>query len=335
MFKDKFPKDFNIFSDLKTHYFMSYSTNKEKLYTHSATLNNNFLKDLKSQVEEKYDLPLDTFETEKEVDDKVYTFSEEDKVGLKFYKEILTMLKINATTPNEPGNIIKQATKIPTPSNLKFIISHFQTATGDNILIFTKQDRIGVPNKKRAWKYNGKDDFNVVDLENIYLFNSFPTCIFINENIYVIDYKGFIEIFGFKQHLEKHVDEVREMLEDSGIISNMPTYKDSFKQYRYFNALTKIPNDSQVVSKFIKSNAPDIKKITSEYEVHFEFDSSKHNFRIQKEEGIKILVRLLSDRAGFNLAKDFITYPSRESIKRKPTPTVKKKKLQPKKSAKQ
>lgn len=327
MFKDEFPSDFNISSDIQTHYLISYSNNKEKLYTHSAALNNTFLDDLRIQVEKKYELPLDNFETEKEIDDKVYVFSEKDKAGLKFYKEILNMLKIKSTIPGEPRNVIVQATKMPTPSKLKFIISHFKTSSGDDILLFTKQDRIGIPNKKKAWKYNGKDDFKVVDLDNIYLFNSFPTCIFINEKIYVIDYKGFIEIFGYKQHLEKHVNEVIKMLDKSKIISNMSNFKDSFTKYRYFNALTKIAKDSTIVTDFIISNDDDIKKITSDYEVHFDYDPTNNNFKLHNEEGIKILVRLLSDRAGFNLAKDFITYPSSDSIKRKPITKVNKKNI--------
>ncbi|MFJ5766765.1 Kiwa anti-phage protein KwaB-like domain-containing protein [Lysinibacillus sp. NPDC093210] len=317
MFKDKLPKDFDMLTDLQAHYLMSYSPNKEQLFMHSANLDSNFLKDLKSNVADKYELPLDTFETEKEIDDKVYIFPPKDKDGLKFSKEILDVFKITTGTIIGSNNSITTATKIPTPTNLKFIISHFKTNSGNNVLIFSRQDRIGVPNKKKAFKFNGNDDFNIVNIDDIYLFNPFPTCIFINEDIYVIDYKGFIEIFQYKQHLTTYVNDVIEMLEKSAIISNMSSYKTSFGKYRFFNALTKIDKDPNAVLKFVKSNAADIQKITTEYEVHFNYDSTQNNFHILDEEGIKILVRLLSDRTGFNLANTFIMYPSRETITRK------------------
>ncbi|MGK4115696.1 Kiwa anti-phage protein KwaB-like domain-containing protein [Lysinibacillus capsici] len=316
MFKDKFPKDFDILKDLKTHYLMSYSSDNKKLLTHSANLEKSFLDELKIQFESKYDLPIETFETEKEIDDKVYLFLEKDKAGLKFYKEILTLLNIKKFNID---NAISQANKIPNPSKLKFIISHFETKSNDHILIFTRQDRIGIPNKKKAFKFNGKEDFKEVTIDDIYLFNTFPTCIFINEEIYVIDYKGFIEIFQYKEHLKNHVNDVVDMLESSSIITNMNHFKDSFKKYRFFNALTKIDKDPKNVSQFVKSNANDIEKITREYEVNFKYDSKNNNFEIGNEEGIKILVRLLSDRTGFNLAKDFILYPTRETINRKKT----------------
>lgn len=319
MFKEKFPEDFNISSDLQTHYLMSYTLKNKKLLTHSANLDKSFLDDLKVQLETKYDLPIDTFETEKEFDDKVYSFEEKDKTGLKFYKEILNLLNIKKDANDKEDNLISQANKIPSPSKLKFIISHFKTKSNNHILIFTRQDRIGVPNKKKAFKFNGQADFKEVAIDDIYLFNPFPTCIFINEEIFIIDYKGFIEIFQYKEHLTNHVNDVIDMLESSSIITNMSHFKDSFKKYRFFNALTKIDKDPNKVSQFVKSNTKDIEKITQDYEVNFKYDSKKNNFEVGNEDGIKILVRLLSDRAGFSLAKDFILYPTRETVNRQKT----------------
>jgi len=317
MFKNKFPKDFNIISDIQTHYLMHYSSDKQRLYTHSANLDEDFIKQLKFNMESKYDLPLDTFETEKEIDDKVYFISNQDKIGLKFYDDILDLFNIKPSITTKSNSSISPGNKIPSPSKLKFIISQFKTKSDENILIFTRQDRIGIPNKKKAFKFSGGEDFKVVEIDDIYLFNPFPTCIFINEDIYVIDYKGFIEIFQYKEHLKKHVSDVIEMLEKSTIISNIGSYKKNFNEYRYFNAITKIDNDSSNVVKFIKSNEAEIKKITNDYDVHFDYDSSQNNFQILKEDGIKILVRLLSDRTGFSLANNFIMYPTRETINRK------------------
>lgn len=282
----------------------------------SATLHNEHLTELKKNFEAKLELPIDSFEVEKEIDDKVYLFG--DRENLIGYNELIKYFNI-PQDPNipeaEPAIIVKVAETIPTARELKFLIHHFEVGK-DNILIFTRQDRIALSDKKSIYKIFKDSDFEKVDDKDYYMFNPYVTCVFINDEVYVVDYRGFIEIFNYKNHLKKHVEDVIGLLESSGIVTNITHYKEEVSHYRHFNALTKVKNDEKHIKNYVKENNEKIFNISQDYPVNFKFNSKENSFDIDSEDGLKLVIRILSDRAGFDFRDDLITYATKESIKK-------------------
>lgn len=314
LFQNVLPKDFDFKKDLITTFLCKYGSNKKKLLVSSSSLPIKHLEEVKVNLDRKLDLPIDTFELENEIDDKVYKF--QDMENLNAYNEILTYFDIpNNLVSKQEQITIGVADKLPPAKDLNFLIHHFET-NKDKILIFTRQDRISLSSKKTIFKMVNNSDFTVVDDKDFYMFNPLITCMFINEKLFVFDYKGFIEIFNYKQHLKNHVSSVITLLESSGIIDNISDYKEEVNHFRNFNALTKVKNDDKQIKKFINHHNKKIVAITKDYDVKFKFNPKTNSFSVDDEIGLKLIIRILSDRAGFDFGESLITYASKKSIKR-------------------
>ncbi|MEK4630312.1 Kiwa anti-phage protein KwaB-like domain-containing protein [Solibacillus sp. FSL R7-0682] len=220
------------------------------------------------------------------------------------------------TTTFDSELAIEISEELPSAKELNFIIHHLKV-DDNNILLFSRQNRISLNKKKRIYQINSDNDFRLVNDEDFYLFNPFIICIFINNDVYVADFRNFIEIFNYKQHLKSHVDEVINVLEQESIIMNMEPFREEIKHYRHFNALTKVSKNPTEIKSYISKYKKKIQDISQKHKVKFTFNPVDENFEVEDEEGIKIIIRIISDRAGFDFGDEFITFPIKEKVEKR------------------
>lgn len=314
LFKHILTEDFNFDDSHITSYLCKQNSNRKKIFVSSATLPSEHMEQLKADLLSKLELPITTFELEKEADDNVYEFN--DLENLSFYQEIVDYF-INETTdnPNSDKEIVVSE-QIPSAKEMKYIIHQFEVKE-NKILIFSRQNRISLNSKKNIFHYRNNEDFTLVDDRKYYMFNPNVTCVFVNTEVYVVDYKGFIEIFNYKEYLKDRVIKVIETLGDDGIIQNIESYKEELGKYRYFNSLTKVDTNGENIKSFISTYKDKIKEISNNYDVKFSFDDTSNSFIVEEEDGLKLIIRIISERAGFDFKNELITFPVKEVVSRK------------------
>ena len=320
LFSQKVPTNLNFNEHLITSYLCKYNYSRKKILISSSTLHDEHLDDVSKQFEELHYLPIDTFETEKETNDKVYIFPENET--LNFHKEICNYFYCNdeaITTDSELS--IETAEAFPTAKDLNFIIHHLKYQE-TNILLFSRQNRISLNKKKSIFRINEQYDFTLVDGKEFYLFNPYITCVFINEDVYVANFRDFIEIFNYKQYLKDHVEEVIKVLEGESIITNIEPFRDDIKHHRHFNSLTKVSKNPLEIKAYISKYKQKIQEISQKHDVRFSFNFVNENFEVEDEEGIKIIIRIISDRGGFDFDDAFITFPIKEKVEKKELSTT-------------
>lgn len=298
-------------------YLCNFNTKKDKVRKINATLPEEHISDVINNFNNLLSLPIDTFEVEKELDDVVYKF--DDNLQLKYYSEICNSLDIGTNEANEDEMVILN--EMPSPSNLKFIIHKLQYEANEetqDIFIVSKQDRIAL-NKQKHLFMRTDDDFSKIDNSKYYIFNPFITCIFVEDDIYVVDYKKFIDLFNYKEYLKNRVNNVINIFESEHIISNFEQFKDSLNSYRNFNSLTKVSEDATAIKNFLinENNINKINLIQNQFECYFEFNSKTSSFQINEELGLKIMIRIISNRAGFDFEDNPITFASKYSLRRR------------------
>lgn len=298
-------------------YLCNFNTKKDKVRQIKVTLPDVHTSDVIDNFNKLLNLPIDTFEVEKELDDVVYKF--DDNLQLKYYSEICNSLDIGTNRSNENQMMI--LTEMPSPSNLKFIIHKLQYKLNEetqDIFIVSKQDRIAL-NKQKNLFMRTDDDFRKIDNSKFYIFNSSITCIFVEDDIYVVDYKKFIDLFNYKEYLQNKVNNVINIFKSERIISNFEQFKEALSSYRNFNSLTKVSEDATVIKNFLRNenNIRKIELIQNQFECYFEFNSKTPSFQINEELGLKIMIRIISNRAGFDFEDNPVTFASKYSLKRR------------------
>lgn len=315
LFKDILTEDFNFDENHTTSFLCKQNSTRKKIFVSSATLPTEHMDQLKDDLLSKLELPITTFELEKEADDNVYEFN--DSENLSFYQEIVEYFISNTGDDNNQGDKeIVVSEQIPSAKDMKFIIHQFEV-NENKILVFSRQNRISLNSKKNIFHYRNNEDFTLVDDKKYYMFNPNVTCVFVNNQVYVVDYKGFIEIFNYKEYLKDRVIQVIETLEDEGIIQNIESYKEDLGKYRYFNSLTKVDPNGANIKSFINTYKATIKEISTNYDVKFSFDDTSNSFIVEEEAGLKLIIRIISERAGFDFNNELITFPIKEAVSRK------------------
>lgn len=297
-------------------YLCNFNSNKDKIRHINIILPTKHIDEVKNNFNCLLDLPIDSFEVEKEIDDAVYKF--EDIENLKYYSTI-------CNTVNNNPNSEKMSTlnEIPSPNNLAFIIHKMRYKTNTDtqeFFIIAKQDRVAL-NKKKSIFVKTDEDFTETDSNKYYIFNPYITCIFLEEDVFVVNYKTFINLFKYKEYLKIKVENTINLFLTEGIISNFKDYEDSLNSYRNFNALTKVSQDPNEIKSFLENTTytEKIKKIETQYECHFKFDIEKKSFSISNEQGLKIMIRILSNRAGFDFSDNPVTFANKYSLQKKET----------------
>ncbi|MFJ8262686.1 Kiwa anti-phage protein KwaB-like domain-containing protein [Rummeliibacillus sp. NPDC094406] len=300
-------------------YLCNFNSNKDKLRKIDAILPEEHILEIKNNFKNLLELPIDTFEVEKELNDVVYQFDDKDQ--LKYYSAICNSLNIcpNNSNYNSNSEEMLKLEEMPSPTNLKFIIHKMRYVKEQNeqcIYIISKQDRIAL-NKKKNIFMRTEEDFCEMDNSKFYIFNSYITCIFVEDKVFVVDYKNFINLFNYKEFLQTRVNQVIDNFQSEGIISNFEEYKDSLNHYRNFNSLTKVSEDPESIRNFLQknSNIEKIEKIQNQYECFFKFDKETHKFEISGELGLKIMIRIISNRTGFDFEDNPFTFASKYSLK--------------------
>lgn len=315
LFKDLFTENFNFDENHTTSFLCKQNNSRKKIFVSSVILPIEHMEQVKGDLLSKLDLPITTFELEKEADDNIYKFT--DSENLSFYKEIINYFI--STTEDGTNNSDKEiiiSEQIPSARDLKFIIHQFEV-NENKILVFSRQNRISLNSKKNIFHFRNNADFTLVDDKEYYMFNPNVTCVFVNNDVYVVDYKGFIEIFNYKEYLKDRVSKVIEILENDGIIQNIESYKEEIGKYRYFNSLTKIDPNGSNIKSFINTHKKTIKHISNNYDVKFSFDDTSNSFIVEEEDGLKLIIRIISERAGFDFKNELITFPIKEAVNRK------------------
>lgn len=321
-----FDTEFLDLSNLEyvSSYLCRITGTKKKMLISSATMPTEHIEELKTKLILKSELPLDDFEVEKELDDKVYIFK--DYSNLNFYHNICELFSIPQNNSNSiiDNQIIQTENKFPSPDKLDFIIHHFNDSLDTNsqpILIFSKQNRVAL-NKKKAF-YNLQDsDFVKFETDSLYALNPDITAIMINDIMYVSNFKNFINLFNFKDYLKTLVTDVIGKIQDTEIISNYSDYEEEITHYKYFNSLTKVPNDIASIKKQVTANKEKILKIQEDFECNYTFDEVNENFAITNVDGLKLVIRILSDHAGFDFNNSLITFSNRNLVPKKAVASV-------------
>lgn len=313
LLKDKFQNITNL--KLKATYFGKYNSKKTAVDITSVDLPAKHTNEVKKKLLKISELPLSHLDVENTLNDQVYTFQDYDQ--LKYYKAICTHFNISDPHTHINNTNVQVKDEIFKPNSLKFTIYHFtetiNTITND-ILIFVKQERVALNEQKSVFKLFEDSDFQLVTKDKYYTFSDQPTCMFINNDVYVIDFKKFINLFNYKEFLEKKVQDTIKLIEVNQIISNYDSYKSSLAHYRNFNALTKLPQDITIINSHLKKNSHTIKKIQQDYICNFKFDSTNNSFEIEDEDGLKLVIRILSNQAGFNFNQDLITFSANNLV---------------------
>ncbi len=101
---------------------------------------------------------------------------------------------------------------------------------------------------------------------------------------------------------------VLNFIEKENMISNIEEYRKIFTEHYNLKSMVKI--DPQKAKEFVYDNRNEIKRVCDENHLSLDFDEEKIQFTIGNESGVTTLNRILSERSGFNLREEFITFPT-------------------------
>lgn len=316
LLKDKIQNINNL--KLKATYFGKYNSDKTSLDITSIDLPPTHVEEVKKNFLETSELPISNFDVENTLDDQVYSFQDYDR--FKYYNAICTHFNISNPHTKNNNESIQVKDEIFKPRLLKFTIYHFtDTINGiiKDILIFIKQERVSLNEKKNIFKIFDDSDFQLVSKDKYYMFSTQPTCIFINNDVYVVDFKKFINLFNYKQYLEEKVKNIIELIKVNKIISNYTTYENSLSHYRNFNALSKLPQDIKLIKSHVAKHSHTISNIQKDYICNFKFDDTNKSFEIEDENGLKLVIRILSNQAGFNFDQELMTFSTNNLVEKR------------------
>jgi len=154
------------------------------------------------------------------------------------------------------------------------------------------------------------DDFREIDTEKIYIFSDEVGCALFDGTYYIFNVNHFHEIFKYWDRLYQIRDDVLSTIEQKSIVSNFEEYKDHFLRFYNLKSLIKIKEYKEDMETFIQRNKDQLFRICNEHLIDLEFDPKKCKFKILGKEGVTILNRILSNRSGYNLKEEFVTFPT-------------------------
>ncbi|WP_024718797.1 Kiwa anti-phage protein KwaB-like domain-containing protein [Bacillus altitudinis] len=309
------------FKDADLNYTCSYTcrvpASNKKWFVHRTNLPDEYINKLLTLFYEKLDLQVEDFDVEQESKDYVYKFESNDLFQHKTIAQyFINSDVVNTVDPvDDNGGIVKQAEKfkidheenLPTSEKIDFIIHEFQSEH-QKVFLFTKHGKSNIT-KNKLFNFTG-ESFNVLNKSNLYVFNEDISFILLNDKYYIFSPFQFQSIFKYWKELTKIRDEVLNDLKEKSYITNIDDFEEDYKKFYHMKSIIKIREYQEDIPTMLKKNKQELKEICESNEVNLEFDSDKCQFTIKDPKGITILNRILSNRSGHNLHKDFVTYPS-------------------------
>ncbi|KLV14237.1 Kiwa anti-phage protein KwaB-like domain-containing protein [Bacillus altitudinis] len=330
------------FKDTDLNYTCSYTcrvpASNKKWFVHRTNLPDEYINKLLTLFYEKLDLQVEDFDVEQESKDYVYEFESNDlfqhKTIAQYFinsdvDDVVNTVDVGDATAGDVvntvnavddykkknGGIVKQAAKfkidheenLPTSEKIDFIIHEFQIEQ-QKVFLFTKHGKSNIT-KNKLFNFTG-EGFNVLNKSNLYVFNEDISFILLNDKYYIFSPFQFQSIFKYWEELYKIRDEVLNDLKEKSYITNIDDFEEDYNKFYHMKSIIKIREYQEDIPTMLKENKQELKEICESNDVNLEFDSDKCQFTIKDPKGITILNRILSNRSGHNLHKDFVTYPS-------------------------
>ena len=293
-------------------YACRYTANNSKWSIYQVGIPEKIQKIITETFELNPEKLLEKYDPEQESSDFVYEFDSNDLVQHTAIVDIFIEGKTSIDPALETFSI-KGAEKLPQSDKIDFFIHEF-LLNDEALLLFSKQINSKVT--KKTFFELSDDDFREIDTERIYVFSDDVTCALFKGKYYIFNVTNFHGIFKYWDRLFQIRDEVISKIEQKAIISNFKDYKDQYLKFYNLKALIKIKEYQQDMEVFIRENKDQITKICNEHRLNLEFDSAYCKFKLLEKEGVTVLNRILSNRSGFNLNDEFITFPSFKSHQR-------------------
>jgi Domain of unknown function (DUF4868) len=290
-------------------YSMRYNTKKNKIFMHKLQLP----LDIRTEIFDSFKLGLNKtindYDIESQDPDFISNLSgnlliHHDPIKNTFFND-----SRNINTQEEPLISLENEKELPLSDKIDFLLLHVKIKKNNkSVLLFLKQKSDSIL-KKRFFRKKG-NEFDILDNENLYIFDTSVSCILYEDTYYIYHIGQFNQIFKYWDALEKKSKEVQDFLEKEEIVSNLDKFKETFGKHYNLKSITKI--NPKEVKPFLEKNKDDIKKACEERQLHLQFDDSILQFTVDDDKGVTILNRILSKRSGYSLEGFFITFPTYE-----------------------
>jgi len=279
------------------------SSNNKKWFISETTMPHDYLEELALIYKGESEKQIESYDPEQESSDYVYEFNSENLIQQDAFSNVFLGLT-NQTLENFT---IETEEEFPISSKIDFFIHEF-SFVDEKIFIFSKQTSSNVT-KKKLYSFGG-EEFIKLEKKDIYILNEDISCIYSDKKYYISNMKNFHGIFKYWKKLEEIRRGVLDNLSNKGIISNFREYREIYEKFYNLKTVIKIKEYEADMDTFIKVNKAKLSDICNTNDLNLNFDQNTCQFTINSADGVTILNRILSNRSGYNLMDDFVTFPS-------------------------